>query len=132
MRSPLPHIPEACFYFPFPLRKGGRGTGSRARRGAGRRGVPGRPPGRGRDASASALLARDGAVGCGRIGRRRRRESPVGIAWDPFRKAPLPLACAGCAEPSLSFHACDAAGHLTCAACAASRRRVMEIGRAHV
>ncbi len=49
---------------------------------------------------------------------RRRREIPLPIVWDPIVREPLPLPCAACREPVLAFHACDALGHLTCAACA--------------
>ena len=72
-----------------------------------------------RYAFSSALLVSYEATICELILRRRRREIPVRLAWDPFLRAPLPLACSGCRKPSLSFHACDAAGHLTCPECAA-------------
>ncbi len=51
--------------------------------------------------------------------RRRARDIPLRLGWDPFLHDLLPVLCAGCGGPTFSVHACDDAGHLTCAACAA-------------
>ena len=49
---------------------------------------------------------------------RKKREIPLVVPWDPFLRAHLQRACRACAQPTLAFHACDAEGHMTCAACA--------------
>ncbi len=51
---------------------------------------------------------------------RRKREIPLVVPWDPFLRAHLPRACQACSQPTFAFHACDADGHLTCAACASA------------
>jgi hypothetical protein len=51
--------------------------------------------------------------------RRRRREVQVDVEWDPFLGDFLGAPCDACGEATLYFHVCDAAGHVTCAACAA-------------
>ncbi len=53
---------------------------------------------------------------------RRRREIRLALPWDPFLRGVPPIACPACGEPALAFHACDEAGHLTCAACASPCR----------
>ncbi|MBI5363136.1 MAG: hypothetical protein HZA53_08150 [Planctomycetes bacterium] len=50
---------------------------------------------------------------------RKQRTIPLTLVRDPFLREPLPFLCRGCGEPTLALHACDEAGHLTCAACAA-------------
>jgi len=79
-----------------------------------------------RYALSSALHVTYEASVCDLVLRRRRREIEVCVAWDPFLHEPLPLLCAACDGPSLAFHVCDEAGHLTCATCAA---RCAECGR---
>jgi len=72
-----------------------------------------------RYALSSALLATYDASVCEVRLRRRRREIPIRLAWDPLLHAPLPHACDACGRPAPALHACDAHGHLTCASCAA-------------
>jgi hypothetical protein len=68
---------------------------------------------------ASVLSVGYPAPACDAIFLRRKREIPLTLVRDPFLREPLPLLCRACGEPSLAFHACDEAGHLTCSACAA-------------
>jgi hypothetical protein len=90
---------------------------------------------RARDETLAGLVARHGVTvryghpsilavsypscACDLIVRRRQREIPLSILWDPILHAPLPVSCPACTLPMLSFHACDDAGHLSCATCAA-------------
>lgn len=67
----------------------------------------------------SALLVSYPACACDLIVRRRQRDIPLSIVWDPVEHAALPVSCPSCTLPTLAFHACDESGHLTCAACAA-------------
>jgi len=50
--------------------------------------------------------------------RRRRREVPVVVRWDPHLGEPVGPACGSCRQPALTAHICDDAGHLTCGSCA--------------
>ena len=59
--------------------------------------------------------------------RRRRREIDVDVEWDPFLGDFIGRPCSACHAESLYLHVCDAAGHVTCLACAsrcAACRRV--------
>jgi hypothetical protein len=71
-----------------------------------------------RYAPLSVLAVSYPSCACDLVIRRRHREIPLPVAWDPVHHAPLPVSCPACALPALAFHACDDAGHLTCAACA--------------
>lgn len=51
---------------------------------------------------------------------RRRRELALALPWDPFLRAVPPIACPTCSRPSLAYHVCDEAGHMSCSACAAA------------
>ena len=55
--------------------------------------------------------------------RRRRREVGVDVEWDPFLGDFLGSPCAACGEATFHCHVCDAAGHVTCAGCAARCER---------
>ena len=68
---------------------------------------------------ASAIEVTYEASFCELVVRRRKREIPICIPWDPFLHDVLALACPACGMPTLSVHVCDDAGHLTCADCAA-------------
>jgi len=67
---------------------------------------------------ASAIGIDYSASACDLVLLRRKREIPLTIPWDPFLRSHLSRACRACSQPTLAFHACDAEGHLTCAACA--------------
>lgn len=67
----------------------------------------------------SSLALGYSAPACDVVLLRRKREIPLTLVRDPFLRGPLPFLCRACGEPTLAFHACDEAGHLTCSACAA-------------
>ena len=68
---------------------------------------------------ASSLALRYSTPACDVVLLRRKREIALTLVRDPFLREPLPLLCRACGEPTLAFHACDEAGHLTCSTCAA-------------
>jgi hypothetical protein len=67
----------------------------------------------------SSLVLHYPAPACDVVLLRRRREIPLTLVRDPFLREVLPLLCRACGEPTFVLHACDEAGHVTCAACAA-------------
>ena len=67
----------------------------------------------------SSLALGYSAPACDLVLLRRKREIPLTLVRDPFLREPLPFLCRACGEPTLAFHACDEAGHLTCSTCAA-------------
>jgi hypothetical protein len=70
-------------------------------------------------APASVLVVRYESASCRLVVRRRRREIPFPVRWDPVLGEFLGPPCAACSRPTLTVAACDDAGHLTCAACSA-------------
>jgi hypothetical protein len=68
---------------------------------------------------ASTLVVRYEVVRCAFRLRRRRREVDVAFEWDPFLARFLGHPCEACREAATSLYVCDAAGHVTCAPCAA-------------
>lgn len=66
----------------------------------------------------SVLVLRYQAVVGRVVVRRRQRDVPFDVLWDPHLRDPIGVACAACARPTLAVHVCDEQGHLTCAACA--------------
>jgi hypothetical protein len=68
---------------------------------------------------ASSLTLHYPASGCDAILLRKKRDIPLTLVRDPFLREVLPHLCRACGEPTFALHACDEAGHLTCATCAA-------------
>jgi hypothetical protein len=67
---------------------------------------------------ASSLALSYSAPACDAILLRKKREIPLTLVRDPFLRELLPFLCRACGEPTLAWHACDEAGHLTCSTCA--------------